>query len=216
MIVWLATKDWLTSSAVQYPYVESLSVSLSLVVSSLAAFLISSVNGWRNFMLALSTLACLFYLVFLTPDLDPWGMMPITGLVVCALAFPWPFGSAQSGKLFSMGLIRRRCYMGAAFVGLAAFVMWRGAGLYVAWLTVIGIITAGLLFRFLVRFAAKIVIARVVLIACYAGCVFCYWFMSLRLLFTGSGWSLLGQGLDSGGPLALNRPGGYLHLDPTW
>jgi len=206
MIVWLSAKDWLTSSTVQYPYVESLSVSLSVVVSSLAAFLISSSNGWRNFMLAISTLGCLFYLVFLTPDLDPWGMMPTAGLVVCALAFPWPLGLTHLGKSksFSMGLIRRRCYMGAAFVGLAAFVMWHGASLYVAWLMVTGIIAAGLVLSFLVRSSAKMVVARVVLIAFYAGCVFCYWFMSFRLLFAGSGWSFLGQGLDSGGPLVLN------------
>ena len=202
MIVWLALKDWFTSSTVPYPYSESLGISLSVVLCALAAFTISRSSFWRDILLGVVTLFCLVYLIYSFRSPVYWSIMPIAGILVCALGFPWPadprwLNSRRQIALLP-SLIRRRCYMLAAFVGLSSFVLAHDSNLPMASLTVAALIASGFLLRSLVRSSATFVPARIGLITVYAVCIVSYWAMSISSLYTASSWSWVGNGLDSG------------------
>ena len=205
MIGWLAAKDWLFSNTVPYPYIESFGVSSSVIVAGLASYIVARASVWRDIILGFFTCFCLIYLFFSVSSPNYWSIMPASGIVVFAVAFPWPADPrwSRSNRLWlSPGvLLRRRCYVWASFIGLSVFILSHDSDLFGAVLTVSGIVAAGLLLRFTASRATEFATARVVLIAPYLICIISYWVMSLSPLFNGASWTWLGNGLSSGGPL---------------
>jgi hypothetical protein len=62
-LAFLTLKDWLLSSALSYPYEESAVISSIIVVTAISSSKFKSVKSWQTILVALSTGACMCFLV---------------------------------------------------------------------------------------------------------------------------------------------------------